>query len=95
MAMANVVQVEVRSVYGASKIYPVCERSKLLAELAGSKQLTPQAVALIKRHNAIALTLDAACAHAAAAREALQTLPANAYREALEALPEFVVERAY
>ena len=54
-----------------------------------------RAVALIKRHNAIALTLDAARAHAGAAREALQTLPANAYREALEALPEFVVERAY
>lgn len=54
-----------------------------------------RAVALIKRHNAIALTLDAARAHATAAREALRTLPANAYREALEALPEFVVERAY
>jgi octaprenyl-diphosphate synthase len=54
-----------------------------------------RAVALVKRHNAIALTLDAARAHADAARDALMSLPANAYREALEALPEFVVERAY
>lgn len=54
-----------------------------------------RAVALVKRHNAIALTLDAARGHAQAARESLKKLPANAYREALEALPEFVVERAY
>ncbi|MEZ5972803.1 MAG: polyprenyl synthetase family protein [Hyphomonadaceae bacterium] len=54
-----------------------------------------RAVALVKRHDAIALTLDAARAHAQAARNALRKLPANAYREALEALPEFVVERAY
>lgn len=54
-----------------------------------------RAVALVKRHDAIALTLDAARAHAHAACDALKTLPANAYREALEALPEFVVERAY
>jgi octaprenyl-diphosphate synthase len=54
-----------------------------------------RAVALIRRHNAIALTLDAAREHAERARAALQRLPSNAYREALEALPEFVVERAY
>jgi len=54
-----------------------------------------RAIALVKRHDAIAKTLDAARAHADAANAALQILPANAYREALEALPEFVVERAY
>ena len=54
-----------------------------------------RAVALLKRHNAIAKTLEAARQHAANATTALLTLPANAYREALEALPEFVVERAY
>ncbi|HYD86456.1 MAG TPA: polyprenyl synthetase family protein [Vitreimonas sp.] len=54
-----------------------------------------RAVALVKRHDAIALTLDAARAHADAARHALSALPANAYCEALEALPEFVVERAF
>ena len=54
-----------------------------------------RAVALVKRHDAIARTIDAARSHAEAARKALNALPANAYREALEALPEFVVERAY
>jgi octaprenyl-diphosphate synthase len=54
-----------------------------------------RAVALIRRHNAIGLTLDAARAHADRAQDALLMLPSNAYREALEALPEFVVERAY
>ncbi|MGQ0532306.1 MAG: polyprenyl synthetase family protein [Caulobacteraceae bacterium] len=54
-----------------------------------------RALALVKRHNAIGLTLEAARTHADAARVALKTLPANAYREALEALPEFVVERGY
>jgi len=54
-----------------------------------------RAVALLKRHNAIGLTLDAAREHAAKANAALGSLPANAYREALAALPDFVVERAY
>jgi octaprenyl-diphosphate synthase len=54
-----------------------------------------RAVALVRRHDAIALTLNAARDHAARARQALSTLPANAYREALAELPEFVVERAF
>lgn len=54
-----------------------------------------RAVALMRRHDAIALTLNAAREHAARARQALSTLPANAYREALAELPEFVVERAF
>ncbi len=54
-----------------------------------------RAVALVKRHDAIARTIDAAREHAGKARDALKKLPANAYREALEALPDFVVERAY
>jgi octaprenyl-diphosphate synthase len=54
-----------------------------------------RALALVKRHNAIGSTLEAAREHAARACEALHGLAANAYREALEALPDFVVERAY
>ncbi len=54
-----------------------------------------RAVALIRRHNAIALTLEAAHNHAERARDALTGLPANAYREALADLPDFVVARAY
>jgi octaprenyl-diphosphate synthase len=54
-----------------------------------------RALALLKRHNAIGLTLDAAREHAAKAKAALESLPANAYREALADLPDFVVDRAY
>ena len=54
-----------------------------------------RALALLKRHNAIGLTLDTARAHAQAATAALGALPANAYREALDELAEFVIERAH
>jgi octaprenyl-diphosphate synthase len=54
-----------------------------------------RALSLIRRHDAINLTLKAAREHAARARAALQVLPANAYREALDDLPEFVVNRAH
>lgn len=54
-----------------------------------------RALALLRKHNAIGRTIEAAREHAAAAARALDSLPANAYREALADLPEFVVERAY
>jgi octaprenyl-diphosphate synthase len=54
-----------------------------------------RAVALVKRHNAIGRTLETARAHADAANAALMSLPANAYREALAELPDFVIERGY
>jgi octaprenyl-diphosphate synthase len=54
-----------------------------------------RALSLIKRYNAIPLTIDAARDHAARARAALDGLPVNAYREALSDLTEFVVERAF
>jgi octaprenyl-diphosphate synthase len=54
-----------------------------------------RAVSLIRRHDAIAKTLDAARAHGAAAEAALQSLPANAYRDALRDLPDFVIARGY
>jgi octaprenyl-diphosphate synthase len=53
------------------------------------------ALMLLKRHDAIGATLQQARAHAANARGALSALPANAYREALAALADFVVERAH
>lgn len=40
--------VQIKSVYGNEVIYPVCEHSKLFAELAGTKTLTKQAVNVIK-----------------------------------------------
>lgn len=54
-----------------------------------------RACALIRRHDAIAKTLDAARAHASQALAALESFPANAYRDALAELPDFVVDRAY
>lgn len=54
-----------------------------------------RAVALMRRHNAMGQTIDAARAHAESARAALLTLPDNAYRDALADLPDFVVDRAY
>jgi octaprenyl-diphosphate synthase len=53
------------------------------------------ALALMRRHNAIGLTLEAAREHAAAAKQALLSLPANAYADALAELADFVVERGY
>ncbi len=54
-----------------------------------------RALALLKRHDAIGLTFDAARGHAAAACNALSSLPANAYRDALSDLTDFVVARAH
>jgi octaprenyl-diphosphate synthase len=54
-----------------------------------------RALSLVKRHNAIGLTIEAARQHGERARAALDTLPANAYREALADLTDFVVERAH
>ncbi len=54
-----------------------------------------RALALLKRHNAIERTLEAAREHSAKARQALIRLPANAYNEALTDIADFVVERAY
>jgi octaprenyl-diphosphate synthase len=51
-----------------------------------------RALALLKRHNAIEQTLDAARAHAGAA---LAGLPHNAYNEALGEIADFVVDRGY
>lgn len=53
-----------------------------------------QALVLMKRHDSIRLTFDAAREHASRARDALSGLPANAYRDALADLADFVVERA-
>jgi octaprenyl-diphosphate synthase len=54
-----------------------------------------RAVALIRRHDGITRTIEDARAHAQAARQALASLPANAYSEALGDLADFVVERVH
>jgi len=42
------ITVRITNSYGNQVIYPVCEVSKKLAELAGTKTLTPIAIRLIK-----------------------------------------------
>jgi octaprenyl-diphosphate synthase len=54
-----------------------------------------RALALLKRHDAITRTIAAARAHAEAAKAALADLPANAYRDTLCDVADFVVERAH
>jgi octaprenyl-diphosphate synthase len=54
-----------------------------------------RALSLLKRHNAIAQTLEAARTHASAAKNALGTLPTNAYADALAETADFVIDRGY
>lgn len=42
------ITVEVRDVYGTTKYYPMCDRAKLFASIAGTKTLTLDAVKQIK-----------------------------------------------
>ncbi len=53
------------------------------------------AVALLNKHGALDATLEAARGHARRAVEALDAAPKNEWSDALAALAEFVVERAY
>lgn len=43
------VKVEIKSVYGQDKIYPMCINGETLAAIAGTKTLTVETVALAKR----------------------------------------------
>ena len=43
------IAVEVREVYGNRTVYPVCEKAKLFADLAGTKTLTHHAVIVIRQ----------------------------------------------
>ena len=42
------ITVEIKSVYGNRAIYPACSKSKLLADLAGTKTFTNRALDSIK-----------------------------------------------
>jgi len=41
--------VEVKNVYGSEKIYPACEKSKLLAAMTGAKTLTNKVISFGKK----------------------------------------------
>lgn len=61
--------VHIREVYGRPTVYPVNETAKLLAQLAGTKTFTPQALATVAKlgYN---VTLSSAYADLQAALEA-------------------------
>lgn len=42
------ITVAVKNVYGREVIYPVCNKAKLLAELAGTKTFTQHAIQTVK-----------------------------------------------
>lgn len=41
--------VEVKSVYGVNKVYPVCTNAQIFAQIAGSKTLTHSVLCKIER----------------------------------------------
>lgn len=43
------IQIEMKEVYGETKVYPVCPRAKLFAAIAGTKTLTTETLKNIER----------------------------------------------
>lgn len=54
--MTNVIEVEVKDVYGTVKYYPICEKAQLFADIAGTKTLT---VEVIKKIEALGYSIKA------------------------------------
>ena len=40
----NTITVQIKSVYGQDKIYPICDTAKLFASIAGTKTITKDAL---------------------------------------------------
>jgi hypothetical protein len=47
--MSQVIQVQVKSVYGNTLIYPANEAAELIAKIAGTKTISPQALNYAKQ----------------------------------------------
>lgn len=43
------IQIEMKEVYGETKVYPVCPKAKLFAAIAGTKTLTEETLKNIER----------------------------------------------
>jgi hypothetical protein len=43
------IQIEMKEVYGETKVYPACEKSKLFARIAGTKTLTKDVLVDIEK----------------------------------------------
>lgn len=46
--MLNFIEVEMRDVYGVTKFYPMCEKARVFAEIAGTVTLTKETIKRIK-----------------------------------------------
>ena len=42
------IQIEIKNHYGNTMYYPACDKSRLLARLAGTKTLTPESIHTVK-----------------------------------------------
>jgi copper chaperone CopZ len=42
------ITIQIKNVYGKEAIYPICEKGKIFAEIAGTKTLTRQTIQQIK-----------------------------------------------
>ena len=45
----NELQVQIKTVWGVRKIYPICDKAKLFVQLVGQVTLTDRDVEMIKR----------------------------------------------
>ena len=43
------IQIEMKEVYGETKVYPVCEKAKIFSKIAGTKTLTTETLKNIER----------------------------------------------
>ena len=43
----NTITIQIKSVYGQDKIYPICDTAKLFASIAGTKTITKDALIMI------------------------------------------------
>jgi len=43
------ITVEIRNVYGQPKVYPVCDKAQIFADIAGTKTLLPRDIQRIQR----------------------------------------------
>ena len=49
MKYTDTIQVHIKDVYGKQTVYPVCDKAKLFAKLAGTTTLTHSALCVIEQ----------------------------------------------
>lgn len=58
MTANRTITVQIKTVYGAERIYPLCENARVFAQMMGTKTLTRESIQYIK-----ALTYDVIVKH--------------------------------